>query len=206
VGREDWRALHKRQQRYILLDRDGVINRRIAGGHVRSWEQFEFLPRALQALRLLTENGYAGLVISNQACVGKGLLPSSELAAITRRFLLEVALSGGNIAEVYYCKHRVEDQCNCRKPQPGLLIRARVEYRYLPEETYFVGDSQSDMAAADAAGCPSILIQRDAFLGSDARCTSSLVASNLYDAAEMIVAMQSIRGMEHALVRCDDSP
>jgi D-glycero-D-manno-heptose 1,7-bisphosphate phosphatase len=138
--------------------------------------------------------------------VGKGLLSYAELEIITRRFRLEVALSGGNIAEVYYCRHRAEDRCNCRKTQNGLLVRARAEHRFVPEETYFIGDSLSSIAAAEAAGCPSILIQRGAFLetpeqGED----SSMVASNLYDAAEMIIAMQSMRGMEHALVRRTDS-
>jgi histidinol-phosphate phosphatase family protein len=197
-----WQNTHKRQQRYVLLDRDGVINRRVNGGYVTSWDHFEFLPRALEALRLLTENGYAIIVISNQACVGKGLLSSAELDVITRRFLLEVALSGGHIVEVYYCRHRADDRCNCRKPQPGLLVRARIEHRYLPEETYFIGDSPDDMAAAEAAGCPSILIQREAFLESEEHHNEmSMIASNLYDAAEMVIAMQSIRGMEHALVR-----
>lgn len=202
MEKRNWQIMYKKQQRYVLLDRDGVINRRVQGGYVTSWEHFEFLPRALEAIRLLTENGYTALVISNQACVGKGLLSSAELDAITRRFLLEVALSGGHIGEVYYCRHRTEDRCHCRKPQPGLLARARIEHRFQPEETYFIGDSPEDMAAAEAAGCPGILIQRDAFLESTRRNDDmTMVASNLYDAAEMIIAMQSMRGMEHALVR-----
>src|SRR5579863_9120222 len=185
----NWHPIDKRPRRFVLLDRDGVINRRVRGGYVTSWDQFEFLPRALDALRLLHEHNYHAIIISNQACVGKGLLSSSELEVITRRFLLEVALSGGSISEVYYCRHRVEDRCNCRKPQPGLLLRARVEHHFLCEETYFIGDSPSDIAAAEAAGCPSILIQRDTFLESARHSEDPpLVASNLYDAAEMIVA------------------
>jgi D-glycero-D-manno-heptose 1,7-bisphosphate phosphatase len=197
-----WHSMYKRNQRYVLLDRDGVINRRITGGYVTSWEQFEFLPRALEALRLLNESGYSVVVVSNQACVGKGLLSATELESITRRFLLEVALSGGHIVDVYYCRHQTEDRCNCRKPRPGLLVRAQTEHRFIPEETYLIGDSPSDMFAAEAAGCPSILIQRGAFLGSPARNEDSLlVTSNLYDAAEMIIAMQSMRGTEHDLAR-----
>lgn len=177
------------KRKYILLDRDGVINRRLPGGYVRSWSQFEFLPRVLDALRLLAENGFTALVVSNQACVGKGLLSSNELNAITRRFLLETALSGGDIAQVYYCCHTAEERCSCRKPQPGLIARARLEYEFDPEETFFVGDSPSDLRAAAAAGCPSIEIRRGAFLdpywpGED----RALVASGLYEAAEMVLA------------------
>jgi len=106
------------KKRYVLLDRDGIINRRMPGGYVTSWNQFEFLPRALEALCLLADNGYTALVISNQACVGEGLLSSENLDVITQRFLVEVALSGGNIAQVYYCRHSPQDRCGCRKPRP----------------------------------------------------------------------------------------
>ena len=176
-------------QRYVLLDRDGVINRRTAGGYVTSWEQFEFLPRVLDGLRLLAENGYAAVVISNQACVGKNLLKVSELEAITQRFRLEVALAGGNIKQVYYCLHVPSDHCSCRKPKPGAILRAQLDYGFEPKATYFVGDSASDLQAASAAGCPGILLRRDAFLEPPAlRAGAPLVVSSLHEAATMIVA------------------
>jgi D-glycero-D-manno-heptose 1,7-bisphosphate phosphatase len=180
--------MNTNKRRYVLLDRDGVINRRLPGGCVTSWAQFEFLPRVLHALRLLAENGFAALVISNQAGVGKGLLSSKELNGITQRFLLETALSGGDIAQVYYCCHTTEERCGCRKPQPGLIARAQLEYDFNPEETFFVGDSPSDLRAAAAAGCPSIEIRRGAFLDPYPRGEAmALVASSLYEAAEMIL-------------------
>ena len=86
----------------VLLDRDGVINRRIQNGYVTSWERFEFLPGALDALRLLAENDFAALVVSNQACVGKGLITAETLDEITTRFLQEVTRHGGRIHGVYY--------------------------------------------------------------------------------------------------------
>src|SRR5690242_20015289 len=89
------------QRRYVLLERDGVINRRGPCGSLTSWDNFEFLPRALDGLRLLAENDCVALVVSNQPAVGRGLLSSADLDTITRRFLLEVALSVGNIAQVY---------------------------------------------------------------------------------------------------------
>src|SRR5258707_7564706 len=98
-----------KRKHYVLLERDGVINRRGRCGSVKSWEEFEFLPRALDALRLLAENGCTTLIVSNQGAVGQGLLATNDLDAITRRFLLEVALSGGNIEQVYYCLHASAD-------------------------------------------------------------------------------------------------
>jgi D-glycero-D-manno-heptose 1,7-bisphosphate phosphatase len=177
------------ENRYVLLDRDGVINRRMTGGYVTSWAQFEFLPRALEALRLLANNGYCALVLSNQACVGEGLLTSRDLDGITQRFLLEVALSGGNIAQVYYCRHDPEDECLCRKPRTGLFRLAQMEHRFVPETTFFVGDSAGDIRAADDAGCRMILIRRTSFLeASNERGELTPIACNLYEAAELILA------------------
>jgi D-glycero-D-manno-heptose 1,7-bisphosphate phosphatase len=182
-------------QRYVLLDRDGVINRRIVGSYVSSWEQFEFLPGALDGLKTLAEHGYAALVISNQACVGEKLLKVSQLETITQRFLTEVALAGGNIRQVYYCLHEVADHCACRKPRPGAILRAQLDYAFEPETTYFVGDAAVDLQAAASAGCPGILLRRDAFLEAPtSRKMGPPVASNLYEAAIMIVAGLPLKG------------
>jgi histidinol-phosphate phosphatase family protein len=147
----------------VLLDRDGVINRRIVKGYVKRWKDFAFLPGVLSALRMLRENGYQVLVVSNQSCVGRGLLSWEELQAITRRMQLEVALAGGAIEKVYYCHHAPGDDCSCRKPRPGLLLAAR-------------------------AGCRSVLVQRGAFLQHGALVgTMKNVVSDLQEAASLIV-------------------
>jgi|GEM_PF-6949266 len=183
--------------RHILLDRDGVINRRHSNGHARCWETFEFLPRALEALRLLAANHYAVIVISPQTCAGDGMQTSGELDAITRRFMLEVAISEGHIAQVYYCRHRKEDGCNCYKPNVGLIARARADHGFLIEETPFISEKEFDLQSAAAAGCPCIRIQRDAFLQKSAQDVEPYkVAFNLYEVAEQILALRPVR--EHA--------
>jgi D-glycero-D-manno-heptose 1,7-bisphosphate phosphatase len=191
--RRDQPFMPNQTQRFVLLDRDGVINRRIVGGYVTSWGEFEFLPGALDGLRMLAENGYAALVISNQACVGKKLLNVAQLETITQRFLTEVALAGGNIRQVYYCVHEESDRCSCRKPQPGAILRAQLDYAFDPQCTYFVGDAATDLQAAASAGCPGILVRRDAFLESPlSRQSGPLVASNLYEAVIMIIAGRAL--------------
>jgi D-glycero-D-manno-heptose 1,7-bisphosphate phosphatase len=201
-GIEERKHMDTARRRYVLLERDGVINRRVPGGCVTAWDHFEFLPRALDALRLFAENGYTVLVISNQCAVGKGLLSSHDLDVITRRFLLEVALSGGNVTHVYYCRHAAEDLCNCRKPRPGLIVRAQIEHKFTPVETFLVDDTPDALCAADVAGCPSILIRRASFLETrGTREALPLVASNLYEAAELILAAQEVHWRETARVR-----
>jgi D-glycero-D-manno-heptose 1,7-bisphosphate phosphatase len=143
---------------FVLLDRDGVINRRVGGGYVTCWEEFVFLPDALEALRLLTEKNYHVIVVSNQAGVGKGLMTNADLQEITGKFIGEVEAQGGRIRSVYYCTHRAEDECQCRKPKPGLLLLAQAEHHFAFEDTFFIGDSISDLLAAQAVGCLSILV------------------------------------------------
>jgi len=171
----------------VLLGRDGVINRRIASG-VRSWSQFEFLPHALEGLQLLEANGWTVLVVSNQPGAGSGALGGRELEVLTQRFLLEVALAGGWIANVYYCPHTVASDCLCRKPLPGLLLRAMSEHRVNAQEAYMIGDSGEDMEAAARVGCRGILLRRDTFLTAGLRREGGCeITSNLYEAAKEIV-------------------
>ncbi|MGD0124559.1 MAG: HAD family hydrolase [Terriglobia bacterium] len=174
--------------RFVLLDRDGVINRRIISGYVTAWEKFVFLPGALGALRLLHEKNYQVIVVSNQAGVGKGLMSAADLDEITRRFVAEVEAQGGRILGVYYCTHRPEDGCECRKPKPGLLRRAQAEHRFDFGRTYLVGDTESDLLAAHAAGCPAIKVSdtRDAALEKLPHAPRVTVP-NLLAAAEFLI-------------------
>lgn len=174
--------------RYLLLDRDGVINQRVVGGYVTSWAQFVFLPGALEALRFLAQNEYGAIVVSNQACVGKGLLSLSGLEEITRRFVQEVEIHGGRISGVYYCPHQVEDGCECRKPKPGLLLNAQKDHGFDFARTFFVGDSRTDLLAAEAVGCPTILLAD----GSPPACEDPglrprAVVRDLLEAAEFVI-------------------
>jgi len=143
---------------FVLLDRDGVINRDLPQSVLRV-EDFELLPAAAAAITKLNEGGYRVLVITNQACVGRGELTAGELAAIHALMLERVAAAGGHITGIYVCPHTDEDACNCRKPQPGLIERARDEHAFEPAETWFVGDSERDVRAAVAAGCRPALLR-----------------------------------------------
>ncbi|MGB8475294.1 MAG: hypothetical protein WCE61_14520 [Candidatus Acidiferrum sp.] len=189
------------RKRYILLDRDGVISRRHSNGHAGSWEISEFLPRALEALRLLAANDYTGIVISRETCASAGTQEAGELGALTRRFLLEVAISEGHIAQVYYCRHRQEDGCDCYRPNAGLIARARADHGFLKEATYFISERMDKLESAAASGCPCIRIQRDAFLQAAAPSEGPYrVASNLYEAAEQILGLETARGRECAAI------
>lgn len=177
------------ESRFILLDRDGVINRKIHNGYVTRWADFRFLPGVLEALRRLTQARFHLVVISNQAGVGKGCMTPSELALVTRRFTRKIESFGGHIEKVYYCTHRKEAHCRCRKPLPGLLLAAQREFSFDFAAAWMVGDSPSDLAAAASVECPSIMISANpARLPQKPLCGAAAAVPDLGAAADFILA------------------
>jgi len=174
------------RQRAVVVTRDGVINRRVAHGFVAQWQEFEFMPGALEGLRLLAEQGYEVFVISRQECVGEGLLGWSDLERLTHRMQLEVALAGGYIADVYYCTHSRWNSCACRPPGTALLKQLLKEHQLYPDDVFLVSDDSDDLVAAWRLGVRTVLVERGAFL-CDPRNRHSEVASNLAEAARRIV-------------------
>jgi D-glycero-D-manno-heptose 1,7-bisphosphate phosphatase len=145
----------------IFIDRDGVINRRRNGDYVLDWSQFLFIPGIHDALKQLSSLGLPMIVISNQAAVGKGLLNQAVLEEITARMNEALLADGTSLAAAYYCPHRIEDDCPCRKPKPALLQAAADDFKIDLSRSIFIGDSETDVQAARAAGCTPVLFGSD---------------------------------------------
>ena len=145
-------------QKVVFLDRDGVINRGFDNGYVDDWKKFAFLPRSLAALRRLRKAGYKGIVISNQAGIARGIYSLKTLREITRRMRKAVEEKGGKLDAVYYCPHRLQDRCSCRKPKAGLFRRAKKRFGIRLKDSFLVGDSRVDVEAGKAIGCRTILV------------------------------------------------
>lgn len=146
----------------IFLDRDGVINEYPGDTrYVSSWGEFHFLPGVKGALGRLSADGYKIFIISNQAGVSKGIYSQGALDEITDKMLKELDKSGAKVYGVYYCIHRDEDNCSCRKPKVGLLEIALKEHNIPMDElanSFFVGDSIRDIQTGQSAGCKTILV------------------------------------------------
>ena len=141
----------------IFLDRDGVINEN-RSDYVKSWSEFCFLPGSKEAIVKLTMAGYRIVVCTNQAGVARGIIPIDTVEDIHRRMITEITEAGGNIERVYYCPHGKDDNCFCRKPRPGMLLRACAELDINTLDATFIGDSISDIQAALNAGVHPILV------------------------------------------------
>lgn len=144
--------------RAVFLDRDGVIceNR---PDHVKSWGEFRFLPGALSALRRLAETPFRIVVVTNQAIIHRGIVPAEIVDEIHVRMTWSIQRLGGRLDAIYYCPHRPEEDCFCRKPKPGLLFQAAKDLGIRLEDSYLIGDALTDVEAALAAGCQPLLVQ-----------------------------------------------
>ncbi len=143
--------------RVVFLDRDGVINRD-AAAYVKSWAEFEFLPGSLAALRRLTAGGLRLIVISNQSAVNRGLMSIEALQDLHRRLQAAVAACGGCITDIFFCPHRPEEGCRCRKPLPGLVDQACRKHGIDSRQAILVGDSIRDIECARNAGCKAAVL------------------------------------------------
>ena len=141
----------------IFLDRDGVINEN-RSDYVKSWSEFSFLPGSREAIAALTQAGHRIVVCTNQAGIAKGMISIETIEDIHQRMLAEIVRAGGYIEKVYYCPHGKDTQCECRKPRPGMLLRARDEIGLDLKDAVFVGDSITDVRAGLAAGVQCMLV------------------------------------------------
>lgn len=139
-------------RKVVFLDRDGVINRD-SPDYIKSWSEFEFLPGSLEAIRLLTLNGFATIIITNQSVVNRKMVSVKELDDMHAMLKKAVTSIGGQITDIFYCPHVPEDRCSCRKPNPELILKAKQKYRIDIPASVMVGDSAKDIECARNAGC-----------------------------------------------------
>jgi D-glycero-D-manno-heptose 1,7-bisphosphate phosphatase len=146
------------EKRYIVLDRDGVINTD-SDHYIRSADEFIPLPRSLSAIARLNRAGYSVLVATNQSGIGRGYFSLDTLQQMHKKLEQLLAKEKGSITEIFYCPHIPKDQCDCRKPKAGLLWQIQKTYPVVWEDTFLVGDSWRDMQAALAVKAKAVLLK-----------------------------------------------
>ena len=175
----------------VFLDRDGVINEN-RPDYVRSWSDFRFLPGSREAIAELTKAGHRIVVCTNQAGVARGSISLATLHEIHCRMVASISEVGGKIEKVYYCPHAKDEACACRKPRPGLLLRARDELGLDMHDAVFIGDSITDIRAGLAAGIHAILVLsglglEQLYTHYDEASGPFCIAMDLKHAAELIL-------------------
>jgi D-glycero-D-manno-heptose 1,7-bisphosphate phosphatase len=179
-------------RKVVFLDRDGVINED-SPAYVKSWEEFRFIPGSLEAIRDLTAAGCAVIVISNQSAINRNLISPETVEEIHCRMRAAVETAGGAIRDVFFCPHHPDERCNCRKPEPGLIRRARDRYGIDLAASVMVGDSATDILSGRNAGCgATVLVETgNGLLAADMlkrqKIVPDRISENLYAAAPWII-------------------
>ena len=158
----------------IFLDRDGVINKRLEGDYVKTLEEFKILPGVKEAIKKFHDLGYLVIVVTNQQGIGKGLMTEEDLKIIHDFMCNELKY----IDDIFYCPH-LEGTCNCRKPRPGMLLKAQEKWNIDFSKSWMIGDSDSDILCGKSVGCKTIKIGEDKNKLADFCCESLIDCVNI---------------------------
>lgn len=174
--------------RFVLIDRDGIINEH-RPDYVKSVAELVVPDEALSALRMLRKAGFRVVVLTNQSPVARGIFNEEKLKEIHDALFERVEEAGARIDRIYFCPHKPEDNCICRKPKTGLFIRSKQDLGINLEETFYVGDEETDILAARAAGCKAAFVGKATGLAA----TPDILAENLYEAVVKLLGMERQR-------------
>lgn len=166
AGRVQEKNLTKKQKA-IFLDRDGTIN--VYKGFLRDIDDFELIPGVAKAIKRINESGYLVIVVTNQPVIARGEVSWDGLEKIHNKMETLLGLEGAYIDDIYFCPHHphkgykgevaeLKIDCDCRKPKPGMLLKAAEKYNIDLSKSYMVGDGENDVKAGIAAGCKTVLI------------------------------------------------
>ena len=175
------------KKRYVLLDRDGTIM--VDKVYQKDPDATELFPGVLQGLEQLAKAGFGLVVITNQSGIARGLLTEDDLMAVNGRMAELLAARGVCLDGVYFCPHRPEDECCCRKPLPGMVEQAATDLGFAKGDCIIIGDRECDVDLAKDVGATAILVRTGGGREAEAaaQCRPDFIADDLMAAADWIL-------------------
>lgn len=189
------------KNRALFLDRDGTIN--IDVGYPRDFSQVTIYPSSFEAIRKVNEAGFRVVVVTNQSGVGRGFLSEDDLASLHQKMTSALAAGGARLDAIYYCPHhdqavdpRYRVECDCRKPRPGMALRAARAFDLDLAASYMIGDKVEDVQFGLAAGAAPILVRTGYGEASAVKLTGlgihpAAVASGILEAVDWLLERES---------------
>jgi len=166
----------------VFLDRDGTISRDVP--YCSRPEDFELLPGAAEGIKLFNEHGFKVVVVTNQSGIARGYFTEKMLAEIHDKMITQLAEHGAHIDAIYYCPHHPDDNCDCRKPRPKMVLQAATDLDIDLSQSYVVGDSEMDVELAKLAGC------KQGIRVGEPGSAGDWVAASFRDAVEQILLFE----------------
>ena len=146
----------------LFLDRDGVINVKLDGQYVKNTDEFDFIKGSEMAISKLSKIFNRILIVTNQQGIAKGIMSDNDLDVLHEYMLFEIKKNGGEIDKIYYCPHLATESCNCRKPNPGLIQQAMIDFPEIKlEQSYLIGDSDTDIIAGNKMGLITVKVDNE---------------------------------------------
>lgn len=181
------------KKNFIILDRDGVINED-SDEYIKSPDEFIPIAGSLAAIAKLNQAGFTVVVATNQSGIARGYYDETILQEMHEKLRALLVAEGGNIDRIYFCPHGPDDNCDCRKPKPGMLRQILVDYNKDPANVIAIGDSLRDLQAAQAVSIASILVRTgkgkktESQLPSEASLINTPIFDNLADAVNDLLS------------------
>jgi D,D-heptose 1,7-bisphosphate phosphatase len=176
----------KNMPRAVFLDRDGTLLEE--AGYLDRLERLVFFPYSVDAVRLLNRQGFAVVVVTNQAGIARGIFDESFVAEAHRHVAERIAAGGGRVDGFYYCPHHPDgvveayrQRCDCRKPQPGMLIRAASDLGLDLTRSFVVGDRWHDLEAGRTVGARGVLVRTGYGRSEEASGSSDIIPAAIVD-------------------------
>jgi D-glycero-D-manno-heptose 1,7-bisphosphate phosphatase len=146
----------------LFLDRDGVINVKLEARYVRNSNEFEYIQGALVAISKLSKLFKRILIVTNQQGIGRGIMTADDLNLLHSFMTSEIGKLNGKIDKIYFCPHLVSENCNCRKPNPGMINQAIADFPDIDlQNSYLIGDSDSDIEAGNRMNLNTVKVDNE---------------------------------------------
>jgi D-glycero-D-manno-heptose 1,7-bisphosphate phosphatase len=171
-------------QKVVFLDRDGVINKDI--GYLHLVNDFEFIEGISVALRHFLSLGYKLIIITNQSGIGRGYYSVNDFKTLTKWMIEQLSSNGIEILDVLYCPHSPDDNCSCRKPNPGLLLEAKKRHNIEMKCSWIIGDKEDDIKAANSAGITQTVLVKSGQTIDEDKSNAKFILKSIQETLEII--------------------
>lgn len=173
----------------VFVDRDGTVIEE--KDFIKTPDEMEFLPGSIEAIKILRELGYKIIVISNQSGIGRGILTEEMVTKVNESFLERLKKENAEIDALYFCPHRPEDNCDCRKPRTGLIQKAVEEHKLDLKDAVVIGDKLSDVELGRNLGAKTVLVltgygKKEAEKANVTQRKPDFIADDLYEAVNWL--------------------
>ena len=168
----------------IFLDRDGVINKEI--NYLHKIEDFEFIDGVFEACQYLQSLEYKIIVITNQSGISRGLYTKNDYQIITKWMVSQFMKNNISILDTFHCPHLPDSGCNCRKPKPGMLLNAKNKYDIDMNQSWMIGDKETDITAAISSGINNTILVKSGHKINEADSRAKFIIDSINQSSQLI--------------------